>query len=234
MAIKHISLDLWLTLIRSDPRFREQRIRFLADEFNPKKLSTDEISILIKDVDICCNDTNQVTGRNLTANEMYCMVLHRMGNTLTSFSDDDITGIKNTINSFLDVYPPVYYDAGIVPVLDKLAADGYSLSLSSNTAFLEGQVLSRVLDYLQLLPRFRFIVYSDELKYSKPSPYFFNEVYRHAGLLHQHKLERNEIVHVGDNPLADIKGAAACGMKTFLVHSNKQRLEDFYNHLPSL
>jgi len=59
-----------------------------------------------------------------------------------------------------------------------------------------------------------FHIYSDELKVSKPNPLVFQEV---KNLIKNQNLEMNQILHIGDNAIADYKGAKDFGFNAHLI-----------------
>jgi putative hydrolase of the HAD superfamily len=94
----------------------------------------------------------------------------------------------------------VYSD--VVPALERLAAAGLRLAVTSNW----DERLPRVLSALGLAERFTALVVSAEIGAEKPHPRIF------AATAERLRLDAGEILHVGDRWLEDVEGAAAAGM----------------------
>jgi putative hydrolase of the HAD superfamily len=75
---QHFSFDLWLTLIRSNPAFKEKRASYFHQHFNYHNQSLEGVKRVFRQVDIMCNLINEKTGKNIDADEMYLMVLSMM------------------------------------------------------------------------------------------------------------------------------------------------------------
>ena len=95
-----------------------------------------------------------------------------------------------------------------LPVLDALSA-GRRLGLVSN--YYLARPLRRSLDRLGIRPRLTAAVISAEVGFVKPRPEPF------LAALGALEAEPRECVFVGDNPAADVAGAAALGMRTVLT-----------------
>ncbi len=92
-------------------------------------------------------------------------------------------------------------------VLRRLKALGLQLYVVSNWDIL----LAEVLEALGWMRYFDGIVASALLGAEKPDPRPFQEALRISGV------RKERVVHVGNDPVADIRGAAAAGIETILV-----------------
>jgi putative hydrolase of the HAD superfamily len=99
------------------------------------------------------------------------------------------------------VYPDV------VPVLDELSRRGTLLAVVSNW----DSSLPRLLERLELAPRFSAIVVSALAGVSKPSARIFEEALARTGVA------ADEVLHVGDHPAEDYEGAQAAGLSALLL-----------------
>jgi putative hydrolase of the HAD superfamily len=88
-----------------------------------------------------------------------------------------------------------------------LASRGVALGIVSNTGRTPGVILRRVLERHDLLRHFTAISYSDEVGYRKPDAEIFRRTLAKLGV------EASDAAHVGDNPIADVQGAQATGMR---------------------
>ncbi|NNL84603.1 MAG: HAD family hydrolase [Myxococcales bacterium] len=88
-------------------------------------------------------------------------------------------------------------------VLEELA-ERYPLLLCSN--FTDTAAALRVLEDAGFAPLFRHVVVSEEVGFRKPRPEIFDAVLARSGLAAE------DVLHVGDNLVADVSGAKAKGM----------------------
>ena len=99
------------------------------------------------------------------------------------------------------VFPEVH------DVLRDLRAAGYRLVVCSNWSWHLDTLCAR----LEFAQYFEQIVISARVGYSKPHP----GIFRH--LLDGLAVSPDEVVHIGDNPIADVGGALAVGIRPVLL-----------------
>ncbi|MNS29755.1 dUMP phosphatase [compost metagenome] len=213
---KHYSFDLWLTLIKSHPEFKHKRSVYFQQQFNPLNKSLEEVQHIFRRVDLMCNAINEKTGGNIRAEEMYLMVLHDLyeGNT---FFDVDMDALYQTVEEMIMHNLPQLYATDTIEALQLLKSRGSKINLLSNTGFIKGVTLRKILAAIGMDGIFDFELYSDETGCSKPNPQMFEQVFTQAQIYHD-KIDKPEILHIGDNVLADIQGAKTFGFNTFHVH----------------
>lgn len=225
---KHFSFDLWMTLIKSNPSFKKQRADFFFIHFNPLKKNIEEVFDIFRFVDRMCNSINEKTGRNIDADEMYLMVIYQLGGNAAAISEINTDRLYAQMEQLVFENMPVLYSSETVDVLSEIKAqNGNTLSILSNTAFIKGSTLRIVLQHLQLDHFFDFQLYSDEWGLSKPNSKFFKIMFDQASSLRNEKIEPRQVIHIGDNEVADIAAANAFGMNSFLINLNNKLLTDF-------
>ena len=111
----------------------------------------------------------------------------------------DIFGPKH-----FELYPEVHN------VLRALTDQGYRLAVISNWQ----KGLTPFCHELGIVDYFETILSSAELEVEKPDPRIFREA------AHRLQLTPAEIVHIGDQPEDDIKGADSVGFHTILISRN--------------
>ncbi len=229
---QHYSFDLWLTLIRSHPSFKDERTRYFYCNFNRQNKSIEEVARIFRQVDVLCNAINEKTGGNIDAEEMYLMVIGWMNDGPEVLADTDIDGVYRDLEQLVMTYPPVVYSADTLPVLDQLASRGdCTRSILSNTGFIKGRTLRPVLDALGIGQYLDFQLYSDEIGMSKPHPGAFGTMLERAsGLRKSRVLTPDNVLHVGDNPQADGAGARASGIPHLLINSNSASITSLLSH----
>ena len=185
-----------------------------------------EIEQIIRNVDVWANKTNEITGKNIDSDELYSLVLSKICDGDILFSQTDLIEIMNDINNLLfEHLPTVYSDDTIATLTEIKSKENTSLSILSNTGFIPSTILHQALKCLDLNAFFDFQLYSDEYNLSKPNIDFFKMMHQKVNNLRKSEIDKTQIIHVGDNPIADIKGAKEYGIQSFLVHSNNTSIK---------
>jgi len=218
---KHYSFDLWLTLIKSNPDFKMERTKYFHQHFNGSKKSVEEVALVFRQVDLMVNAINEKTGKNIDADEMYLMVISIINDYSTTFHEIDTEALYAEMELLIFKYMPLLYCSECIEVLTKIKESGLrTTNILSNTGFIKGKTLRKVLAALGLTPLIDFQLYSDEVRLSKPNPQFFQLMLDTIDKTKHPELALHEIIHVGDNPLADIRGASGLGINSLLINSN--------------
>jgi len=217
MQIKNISFDLWLTLIKSHPQFKRKRAEFIADSFNPKGLSVFEIEKIVYETDKIIDRYNEMTGRKMPATQMYSTIMKRISGVE---SPDQTASVEKKSSDLFLEYSPELLNSHIPELLSRLKEEGFTLNLASNTGFIEGKTLRVVLERMGILSLFSFCIFSDEINASKPSRAFFQQVYDHMDV------RKEQVLHIGDNPKSDYKGASDFGFSALLITTTNYTIHD--------
>ena len=118
-----------------------------------------------------------------------------------------IEKLWDVIDASLDESPPTLMP-GAFEAVQELSRKPVKLGIISNTGNSSSRAYGRMLAAMGIDGYFEAVSLSNELAMAKPSP----EIFRHT--LDALGVEANRVLHVGDNPAADVAGAAAVGMKT--------------------
>ena len=228
---QHYSFDLWLTLIKSNPLFKHERTRFFYNHFNQHQKTLEEVGRIFRKTDLLCNAINEKTGGNIDAEEMYLMVISEINDYGNDFGNIDLAGLYQEMDALVLKYLPVIYCSETVKTLRRIKESSDStISLLSNTAFIKGSTLRRVLQELELEHFFDFQLYSDETGMSKPNEKMFRLMLENvATVRNDTAIPLSNIIHIGDNVKADINGAQVTGIRTLLVNSNNQCISSLLN-----
>ena len=219
---QHYSFDLWLTLIKSNPSFKNERAKFFFNKFNTKNKTVEEVQMVFRQVDLMCNAINESTGGNIDAEEMYLMVISMINDHQISLKDIDIAGLYEELELLLFEHMPCVYCTDTRQVLEKIKQQSdTTLNILSNTGFIKGKTLRRILGMIELAHFFDFQLYSDEAGMSKPNKYLFQQLLKNIAEIRKTQVDPISIIHIGDNPVADIEGARSIGIKSLLVNSNQ-------------
>lgn len=105
-------------------------------------------------------------------------------------------------------------------MLDKLKAQGFKLAVCSNLATPYGKVAAT------LLPVFDAYAWSYEVGAIKPDP----KIYQH--IVDQLACQAEDVLFIGDTPLADVQGPTAFGMSARLIDRRRgQQFSDVLHFL---
>jgi putative hydrolase of the HAD superfamily len=208
MMIKHVSFDIWGTLLISNDKFKRYRSSYLYQEIKKNQdthLSPLAIQLGLTDISQRFDKISERTGQAVSSDFM-------LGFALDEFKapDLDVDFIQSMIEDiFLNDLPQINH--GALNLLDSFREKGIQANILSNTGFISGKVMRKALGMLGLEKYFSFEIFSDEEGISKPNPKMFDKVFHKAtvaacerGILIK---ERYEILHIGDSVVCD--GAAA-------------------------
>jgi HAD superfamily hydrolase (TIGR01509 family) len=106
---------------------------------------------------------------------------------------------------------PPAVDDGARAAIETLVARDYVVAVVSNTMRTPGTVLRRVLGRYGIHDCFAHMTFSDEVGVRKPDPEIFALTLRALGG------DAVSAVHVGDDPILDVHGARAAGMRVIQV-----------------
>jgi putative hydrolase of the HAD superfamily len=213
--IKLISFDMWGTLLISNPKFREQRAKVIAESSG---LHIDTVHEAFNAVKHDADLSVEKFGIQFSSNCLYEKIAHILNinsHLLLKLKCEEI---------FLDNLPILMDDT--IEILSKLKEDGYTLVLSSNTLLIEGKVITQALKKLKISEYFSAMHFSDQLDVSKPNPLFYKAVQEESLYL------KSQIVHVGDNLNTDIIGSQEYGFTSYhITKLYNTTLTSFYNSL---
>jgi putative hydrolase of the HAD superfamily len=210
----HISFDLWLTLIKSDPEFKKNRNLLFKDFFGING-TIEKISEIIRYYDILCNRINEKTGLNLHTYEIYYLILNALEVDIDKNSINKLDQFYEETEILFMKYKPILMYSDIKNLLQEITEKDKTINILSNTAFIKGRTLKKVLAYYELTDYFKFQIYSDEVGISKPNMEIFQLVFDQINA--HRKTEKKEILHVGDNSIADYNGALRFGFDAHLL-----------------
>lgn len=204
--IKHVTLDLWLTLIKSHPEYkrrRAERAQELIGEFYGKSYGVKRIGDVLTWVDKHHNHMMHITGvHRLTQVDMWGLALSILGEE--EFTHAQLTSfIEQSEHTFFD-YPPRLIETDLLNTLRTLKDMNLGISIISNTGFITKRVLvvsSPVSEILEFVDKF---ITSDTTGLAKPGIGIFREAAIST-------FKYNNFLHVGDNLIADVAGARAAG-----------------------
>jgi putative hydrolase of the HAD superfamily len=212
-GIHHISFDLWMTLIASDPEFKPKRDALLASRFSLTQ-PLNEVSATLRHFDRLCDHISVVCGQTAHYESLLILALNALGKNAEEVTAEQLSAFYEEMEALFFQHPPRLLNADTHEVFEELRSSNITISLLSNTGFIKGRTLRKRLDQLGIAEYMNFQLYSDEHGAAKPSPDFFASAYNNISTIKT--LNKEQILHTGDNPIADVKGALDFGFRSLL------------------
>lgn len=210
----HLSFDLWLTLIRSNPEFKKKR-NLLFKDFFEINCSIERVNEVVRYYDVLCNSINEKTGLNLNTYEIYYLILNALEVDLNVNGTERLGEFYNETEILFLNYKPELIFPDIKLQFEKITTEGKSINILSNTGFINGKTLRKILSFYELEDFISFQIYSDEVGYSKPNNEIFQLVFDQVNKTKE--TQKKEILHIGDNSIADYNGAVNFGFDAHLL-----------------
>jgi putative hydrolase of the HAD superfamily len=210
----HISFDLWLTLIKSNPEFKKER-NLLFKNFFEIDSTIDKVNEVVRYYDVLCNNINEKTGLNIDTYELYYLILSALEVDINKFETDKLSEFYEETEALFIKYKPELIFPNTKKLFQEMTNEDKSINILSNTAFIKGRTLRKLLAHYELTDYFKFQIYSDEVGFSKPNNEIFQLVFDEINTFKSAK--KKEILHVGDNSIADYNGAIRFGFDAYLL-----------------
>lgn len=205
--IKAIGFDLFNTLLTVHPdamaEAHKRQIQALHDEglaVEAEAFGTAYVEAAVKFLKAAHKDGRETHNRYWVAE-----ALESLGYNL---SPEDPRVTKAVDAHFSAFYPNSELIPGTKELLGELG-ERYPLGMLSN--FTDGPAVRKLIDLLGLSPFFQHVLVSGELGYRKPHPYVFER------FVEAMDVPADQILFVGDDLNADVKGARDAGLQPVLT-----------------
>ena len=170
------------------------------------------VSQKVRYYDVLCNSINEKTGKNINTEEIYLLILSSLGFDMNKMNRKMLEEFYEESEKIFFDNEPEFINNDTYQIFNNLKNEGISMNILSNTGFIKGMTLRLFLDINNLGGYFDFQIYSDECNYSKPNIEIFNLVYDKIKI--KSKTLKSQVLHIGDNLIADCDGAKAFGFST--------------------
>lgn len=212
----HFSFDLWLTLIKSHKEFKPKRNILFKDFFDIKS-TQEQVNQAIQYYDVLCTKISEKTGKHIDRNEIYLLILSKLGKDISQIDNATLEEFSQETEQLFLKYKPELIYPNISNLFKKIKNENKTISILSNTAFILGKTLHKVLSEYELSSYFSFEIYSDELGLAKPNSEIFQILYEKINQIKP--VDKQKIIHIGDNQIADYNGAKNAGLQAHLLTS---------------
>lgn len=203
--IKHISFDVWNTLVKPNKKFSTARNQMIADLLD---LPVDTVREQYTETKMHLDTLAYRYGLGCNSNQAWHQLIQRLsqfGNATTWNCEVRAKQMWDETNILFWKNLPIV-DVNVVDSVRKLRSVGIKMNIASNSNFVPGHAMQLFLQDTFGKQIFDFFIFSDEVGVAKPSFQFFERVKFCTGVLD------NETLHVGDDELYD-KGSEAVGIR---------------------
>jgi len=216
MTVRAITVDFWGTLLfdppSSDDRYKARRLR----DFETI-LAGAGVRVSMADLDRAYEASASYLGRiwaarrDVPVEDHVRAIVGGVDRALGArLPGDLLAALVDAYTRPILIVPPAV-DEGAPKALRALSELGYTFGIVSNTMRTPGATLRRVLNHYGLLQYFGHTAFSDETRVRKPDPAIFHGALRALGVAPE------QAIHVGDDPVLDVEGARAAGMRVVQV-----------------
>jgi putative hydrolase of the HAD superfamily len=210
-----VTFDLWGTLFIDKPELDNERNRMRCEEMH-KVLSDSGVKISLEDIERGYAESAVMfqsiwrTDKEIPTAEQVGMILRAAG--LTHFRMDPQLAERLT-RAYVDPIfaAPPRLEASAVATLQEVSDRVRGIGLVSNTGRSPGAALREILGKYGIVDYFHSTIFSDETGFRKPDRKIFEKAATEL------RTEPAKIVHIGDDPEADIWGAKNAGMRAILL-----------------
>jgi putative hydrolase of the HAD superfamily len=211
--IRVVSFDVWGTLLRGNPQFKARREELAAQAFGTDTAATARAMATADDE---LDTATLRTGDQFGGAERLRRAAEILG--VPPLTGTALAAVEVRITEALRRDPPGLTEADVPATLDRIRAAGLGLAVTSNTGFLTGTQMRPTLEALGL--RVDHHVFSDEVGHAKPARAVFARLASLAGC------PPIEILHVGDNHTADVRGARDAGLRALWYRPGRRGEND--------
>jgi putative hydrolase of the HAD superfamily len=211
-GIRHISFDVWGTLISANPEYAEMRNTYLAMVLGLTNKTVRQVYTQVKtEVD----QEAELEGTGPSTPQVLKRLYDQFGDYIGPNDRASMFEVHAGIRALFRRYPPIVLPE-IKKMIGELKRAGYNVSIASNTNFISGATMQDVL-FDKWPTQFDFALYSDAFGHSKPSSAFFNAILVNARSRAQANIAPALVMHVGDNQICDVGGATKASMRPMYV-----------------
>lgn len=224
-----VTLDLWGTLIKSDPRFKPARNEMLRDFFAPGSITT-AFDAALRQKDREADALTMADGVDRGFRERLMATANTLSENMAFWAADE-KRVQRALAAQDDLcrqFPPLPLDDRLPDLVSSLC-ETLPVGVVSNTGMLPGSTMRHALEAAGFgAIRDKSLIFSDEVeaeqgKGAKPYPNIFE---RAIARVPWSPMSPAEGLHVGDNYVADMLGARGVGMRSVQVNDGQTSTYD--------
>lgn len=213
--VKLISFDIWSTLLKSNPTYKEKRAKMLRDALSPDT----DVTVVKQTMDEVDKELDALTDRTGTQYGFEARILKiwellPSDQRINALTPEALEAIGEVHQTIIKEYPPFLMEPDLRETLLAIRNYGIRVALISNTGFIDGKYMRTLLNVLEIWPLVDYALFSNEVGVTKPDNRVFDLLSKQSGVAKEH------ILHVGDNIAADYDGARNAGLQA--LHLSKE------------
>ncbi len=216
--IKVVSFDIWGTLLRGNREATRPRLRLIVDMLGVEVSDVETIVEAYRTSAKRFDDLSLQTGLDYDFVARVSGMLIDAGLPVPPMPPELVTRIQKAVGRMRSQlqYRPSLLEDDLLDTLASLRDGGYRIALLSNTGADDSNVMVPLLTELGIMQYVDVAVFSAHDGRAKPNPGLFYRLARDLGV------STGEVLHIGDNVVADFAGALNAGMQA-LVYTPKCR-----------
>ncbi len=220
--MKALTLDIWGTLLTDSPEFLQRQNEIIADHM---KMDAVLATKLVQEADSHFTTLTEQTGQDYG----FADRMRRMNHQI---SEDGISAVRTELYQALFDLPPLFLEGDqTLETLKKISTNGTAICLVSNTGFIDGTMMRKILLKIGILPLVQDTVFSNEVGYGKPHKSIFNTALRTDAL---RNTPIDDVLHVGDSLVSDYQGAIAANIRCLVLNTTKREFSDDISRIDSI
>jgi putative hydrolase of the HAD superfamily len=215
-TLRAVTFDVWETLIHDAPGLERRRIAFRSDQ----------MSALLREAGLPVSPEALVAAYEGALPEMEAVwsasrdfdtptqvgyLLARLPVPPNVAHSSDLAASLSMAYARATLAHPPTLGPDTKSTLAEVARRGLRIGLICNTGRTPGWILRDLFESWGILRYFEALAFSNEVGIRKPEPAIFHGVLSGLGVSSDHAM------HVGDDPLTDIAGAKAIGMRAAMI-----------------
>lgn len=220
-GIKLVSFDIWSTLLTTNPVYKDERAKAISTSLCKKDISLEQMHKIIKEADDALDRQTEIDGKQYGLKERLYAIYDLLDSSIrvAEMNDDVVKKFDDISLELVSTYLPIVIEEDLLETLKKLQERGVEMAVMSNTGFIEGKHMRVALEKLGILPFMRVQLFSNEVGVAKPDKQIFDAIVDQTGYL------PSEILHVGDNLIADYVGATKADLKAVWLTKKEENPE---------
>lgn len=219
--LKVISLDLWDTIIEDREDLEEKRgeirLKKLLEYLSPLNISYSDAKKAYEKMSNWLFSTQKKTLKSVNTEKQICYFYKIFGIKPNKVVLEDVKKVYET--AIFEIPPPLI--DGVEDFIKKLKKLNIKLCILSDAGRTPGWALREILRRYSLLDYFDKTFFSDELGFVKPNKRNFQKI------LDEFKVEKSEVLHIGDSFEKDCLGAKNCGINYIHFSRGKENCNEF-------
>ena len=213
-SYNHRSFDFWRTVAYSNPKFKLGRSKLIVDN-STVSIDKKRVDAVFSEVGGSYNDKMESANKIKDPFFLYKLVFEELKVKESKWEE-----VYNQINDLFLMHPPII-GSQFKSILPYLKDNDGTNSITSNTAFVPGEIIEKFIDNSSLRGLFNFMIFSDKANTAKPNESIYNLMVNELKVLGVYS-SGMKTVHIGDNYLTDYQGAENFGIKGILVEGDEK------------